>query len=69
MYEDASDFGSGRVNHNRYNQNPKQANGGRGNASGGGSAFPPQSLIIMTNEEIICGDGCSRPAIRFGRVN
>jgi len=23
----------------------------------------------MANEEIICGDGCSRPAIRFGRVN
>jgi hypothetical protein len=43
-------------------------NGGRG-SNGGQVGIPPSTLIIMANEEIICGDGCSRPAIRFGRVN
>eukprot|EP00347_Sterkiella_histriomuscorum_P022315 403330914 len=62
MLEDTSEFGSGRGNMRYQQQNNK-------NGNNQGRREVPQQVILLPQEEIICGDGCSRPAILFGRVN
>lgn len=38
----------------------------RRNSNGRKDYIPPQ-LVVKVNEEVLCGDGCSRPPINFKR--
>jgi hypothetical protein len=58
--DDTSEFGSGR-NPNRFNNNYGQ--NGKGNLN----MFQPNLVVLCPEEEVLCGDGCHKPAILFGK--
>ena len=55
--EDTSEFGSGRPT--RYTSNYGQKDQRHG--------YNPNLVILCPEEEIICGDGCNKPALKFNK--
>ena len=57
LTDDNSEFGSGRLP-NKYSS-----------VKNGYSNVYPTMVVLCPEQEIICGDFCSKPAIRFGKKN